>query len=132
MISYKPIFIDPAFECSRSDMVDLVWKKGRLDAYFLVPDDAHRLRVSFDQTETFRVMDEMPLSTEEPHFDDEGLISDHFSYTVENTAFWNMQSEAFIACKPRMKHYRFITGRTCLDVLSDHEPLFKMVAIESP
>ncbi len=32
MIIYKRIFLDPAFACSHSDMVELKWKKGGIDA----------------------------------------------------------------------------------------------------
>ncbi len=106
-------------------------EKRGIDAYFLIPDVSSLLRVSFDQIEIFRVLDEMPLSAEESLFDENGLISDHFAYIVENAEFWNTQSEAFRACNPNMKHYRFITGWTCLDVLSNHEPNFGIVAIGS-
>ncbi|HTO32957.1 MAG TPA: hypothetical protein VL202_17510 [Pararhizobium sp.] len=106
-------------------MAELIWKGNRLQAEFFIPDG--RLRVSFERAELFRVRDEMPLSTEETWDDDSGLISNHFAYVVENSAFWNMQSEALKACNPKMKHFRFITGWTCLDVLANCDPNFDVI-----
>ena len=75
-----------------------------------------------------RLLDEMPLSTEDDIGPNEGLISENFAYSVQGTAFLRAQSEAWkLTCKPAT-HYRFITGWTCLDVLSQVVPTFTMIA----
>jgi len=50
------------------------------------------------------------------------LVSEHFAYRIEDSLFWKSQSEAFKAAVKNLRHYRFVTGWTCLDVISEQEP----------
>ncbi|QND50313.1 hypothetical protein HB780_22565 [Rhizobium lusitanum] len=65
----------------------------------------------------------MPLSTEDSA-ENVGLIPDHLAYTIEGSKFWNDQSEAFKSAYAGCKHYRFITGWNCIDVISMFAPSF--------
>jgi len=110
-----------------SDMVAFRWQRGAIEAEFAIPGDAqNNLRVSFKSTEIIRILDEMPLSTEEgPR--NEGLVPHNFAYRVEDAPFWNSQSPAFRQVMPKLEHYQFVTGRMCLDVLANSPPLLMIV-----
>jgi hypothetical protein len=109
---------------SLSDLIALAWEGRRIVADFTIPDDGEQaLRVRFDKTHIVRILDEMPLSTESEDTKSEGLVSEHFAYIVEDSLFWKSQSEAFKSVFNKARHYRFITGWTCLDVISDAAPI---------
>jgi hypothetical protein len=128
LAKYKPIKIDTAFKCVNSDMVQLVWRDNGIVSDWVIPGESENLlRVSFERVEIFRVLDEMPLSTENEETPKEGLVSNHFAYEVEGASFYRQQSGAFCDFFPGLKHYRFITGWTCLDVISNKEPQFSLV-----
>jgi hypothetical protein len=76
--------------------------------------------------EITRTIDEMALSTEEPE-KWVGLQPEHFAYEVTDPHFWRSQSAVLKADKD-LKHYVFITGWTCLDVISRHPPTFSIVS----
>ncbi len=133
MPKYTPIETVPKMQSSLSDLVDLRWRDRGLTADFLIPEDkTHVLRVRFEKLEIVRILDEMPLSTESEITANEGLIPEHFAYSVEGALFWESQSEALKIVYPSLRHYRFITGWTCLDVLSDREPSFLVVPVSRP
>ena len=90
-------------------------------------DDAHLLRVSFDRPCIIRVLDEMPLSTEKDDTPSEGLVPEHFAYVLEGAAFARLQSWAWKEANAPVKHYQFITGWACLDVLTSAAPVFATV-----
>jgi hypothetical protein len=113
---------------SRSDLAALKWDAKGVVADFILPDDdAHLLRVSFDRQCIVRVLDEMPLSTENDDTPNEGLVSEHFAYRLEGAAFARLQSDAWkVACGPVM-HFRLVTGWGCMDVLTAANPSFAIV-----
>lgn len=128
MPTYFPIEAPEAFECVNSDLKSLSWQRGEVVADFDIPQSAKVLRVQFDRVHVVRVLDEMPLSTENEPSPSEGLVPNHFAYRVEGALFWSSQSEALYANTPNAKHYRFITGWTCLDVIADAPPLLTVQA----
>ncbi|PJO45634.1 hypothetical protein CQ054_22880 [Ochrobactrum sp. MYb29] len=82
--------------------------------------------VRFKNVEIVRVLDEMALSTE---YEDElnvGMVPEHFAYEVTGSTFWKQQSDAFKAVYGDVKHFRLITGWTCLDVISASFPEFRV------
>jgi len=128
---YQPIQQPMAIKTSLSDLINLVLKDGALVADFLIPDDdQHALRVQFERVEIIRTLDEMPLSTEEAEdTPNEGLLAEHFAYLVDGALFWNQQSETFRFVYAKARHFRFITGWTCLDVIAAVEPKLSIVQI---
>ncbi|MGJ0393523.1 MAG: hypothetical protein ACR650_12420 [Methylocystis sp.] len=84
------------------------------------------LRLGFDRAEIVRLLDETPISTETdtPNI---GLVRDQLAYEVTGSAFWAQQSDALNLILLGLRHYRFITGWTCLDVLSLADPTFTLV-----
>jgi hypothetical protein len=110
------------FNCVQSDLLAIRWKVDSLSADFILPGaEGHALRIRFNGPAIVRLLDEMPLSTEEGT-KNQGLISRHFAYRVENSTFADKQSWAWkTACHP-VSHYEFITGAGCMDVLSNAEP----------
>lgn len=122
-----PLIVQPEIKASLTDMLDFRWQSSAVKATFIIPDSPNQaLQVSFRGQCIVRILDEMPLSTErdEPA---EGFVADHFAYRVENALFFQTQSEAFKAMHATVAHYRFITGWTCLDVITGAEPRFKVV-----
>jgi hypothetical protein len=103
--------------------------KSGVVADFEVPGEQERaIRVSFEKALIFRVLDELLLSTENEDSKPEGLISEHFAYLVEDSAFFKAQSEAFRIIWPKARHYRFVTGSACFDVISDVPPSLEVVS----
>jgi len=116
-------------QASRSGLLRTNYDRGILSADFTIPDDPKRLcRISFADVETFRVLDEMPLSTEDDDAAWDGHIPEHVAYRVEDAFFWRIQSDLFRQTFPRAQQYQFITGLMCLDVISLEEPALTIVA----
>jgi hypothetical protein len=129
MPRYEPIETGVPIQASGSDLIAFQWKFDGITADFSLPDDdTHVLRVSFDRPCIVRVLDEMPLSTEEDDTATEGGIPEHFAYRVAGARFARFQSETWKQVMGPVTHYRFVTGWACLDVLSAGSPTFSVVA----
>jgi hypothetical protein len=116
---------------SGSDLVVFRWETSGVAADFLLPDDVERaVRVTFNRPCIIRILDEMPLSTEDDG-PSEGLVPDHFAYRVEGSTFVHAQSKAWKLVNAPVTHYRFITGWACMDVLSSGEPSFTVIECPS-
>jgi hypothetical protein len=119
MPKYAPIEIPARIRASLSNVLEFRWHVDQsFSADFLMHEDTdHMLHVRFDRAEVVRLLDEMPLSTETdtPNY---GLIRDHLAYLVEDSSFWRSQSDTLKTVHPSLRHYRFVTGWTCLDVAS--------------
>jgi len=127
MPKYSPINIGVPLQASRSDLVSFKWSTNGIAADFILSDDAHLLRVSFDRECIVRILDEMPLSTEGDDTPNEGLVSEHFAYRLEGAAFARLQSDPWKLVNAPVTHYQFVTGRACLDVLTAATPAFAVV-----
>jgi len=129
---YVPLTTEPDIKASRSNMLDFHWAVSAVTATFVIPErpDA-ALEVSFADRCIVGIVDEMPLSTDVDDSPNEGLVPDHFAYRVEGALFFRVQSEAFKGtvkvADGSCKHYRFITGWTCLDVVTGAEPRLTVV-----
>jgi hypothetical protein len=139
MPKYFPIQGPIDIKCSLSSMTALHWRVppesqlASIVADFLIPgDDSSVLRVQLDNVHIIRVLDEMPLSTEAEETPNEGLVADHFAYAVEGSAFWRAQSDVFEIVFQKARHYRFITGWTCLDVIAEIPPSIAVAVSEAP
>jgi hypothetical protein len=127
MPRYFPIQLNVKVQASASDMVALHWRSSSVIADFVIPQDKFSfLRVRFDKAYIVRVLDEMPLSTEEGG-SDYGSLRDHLAYRVEEARFWNTQSETFKFTHKDAQHYRFVTGNTCLDVIAGAAPVIRPI-----
>jgi hypothetical protein len=127
MPTFTPIDSGVSMKSSLSTLDRLVLRGDALEADFYIPEEANkRLRVAFPHVEITRTLDEMPLSTEESE-KWVGLRADHFAYEVVDAHFWRSQSSTFKIALKNLKHYVFITGGTCLDVISRHHPTFSIV-----
>jgi hypothetical protein len=132
MPTFKPIDSGVNMKAVSSTLDRLVLQGDALQADFYIPGDKNkRLRVTFPHVEITRTLDEMPLSTEESE-KWVGLKADHFAYEVEDAHFWRSQSDTFKFVFKNVKHYAFITGGTCLDVISQHPPTFSIVNEAAP
>ena len=132
MPRYSPIDAGTAFDCVDSDILAVEWTVRGFSADFILPGDGSRaLRVSFDRQVIARLLDEMALSTEAEATANEGLVPHHFAYRVEGASFAESQSEAwkssFGAASAPVRHYRFVTGWGCVDVLSSATASFELV-----
>lgn len=128
MIEYIPIGSGaPWTDANHADLVSFDWQLNV--ATFSIVGDDRRLEVSFPNSRSVivRMLDEFPLSTESEPTEWAGLISHHFAYRVKGDAFLEAQSEAWRSMERSLKHYRFMTGAGCLDVLTSGEPHFRLV-----
>lgn len=133
MPKYTPIATCLEIKCILSDLIELQWKNNSITADWIIPkDDNNALRVHFDRVEIIRLLDEMPISTEHEPTPKEGLVADHFAYIVQGSAFWDSQSDGLKFSIPGLRHYRFVTGWTCLDVISKNEPTFTITPRLTP
>jgi hypothetical protein len=118
-----------SFDASASDLAAFTWARDHICADFLLPNDENRLlRVEFDATCIVRLLDDMTLSTEEGA--GAGLVAEHFAYRVEGARFADSQSAVWKDVHSPVIHYRFVTGWTCLDVLSRGVP--KLTVVNAP
>jgi hypothetical protein len=123
-----PIATPVEIRASASDMVGFRWNDGRIEADFVIPSaPTSALRVSFDTYCIVRILDEMPLSTEEDTGPRDGGVAEQFAYRVEGAAFEAAQSPAWKEVFGPVSHWQFITGSACLDVLSRAAPTFSVV-----
>jgi hypothetical protein len=76
------------------------------------------LRISFKKAEIYRVVDSLAMLDVETTPIDGKVETYHFGYTVENAAFALQFGEKIFASEKPMTHYRFITGDSCLDVIT--------------
>lgn len=128
MPKYIPLAVEPEIEAGLSDLLDFHWNVRGVKATFIIPENPNAaLEVSFAGQCIVRLVDEMPLSTEEDDSPNEGLVAQHFAYRVEGALFFRVQSDGFKVVFGPVAHYRFITGWTCLDVVSGAEPIFTTV-----
>lgn len=128
MIEYIPIESGaPWTDADHADLVSFDWQLNV--ATFGILDDDQRFEVSFPYSRSVivRMLDEFPLSTERNSTEWSGLIPHHFAYRVMGDAFLEAQSEAWRTVERCPKHYRFMTGAGCLDVVTSGEPHFRLV-----
>jgi hypothetical protein len=128
MPKYEPITSGVPLKASASDLIAFRWEANGISADFLIPDDdVHALRVSFDRQCIVRLLDEMPLSTEDDDIPNEGLVPEHFAYRLEGARFARLQSKTWKEINAPVTHYQFVTGWGCMDVLSGGSPSFSVV-----
>lgn len=128
---HYPIDSGVPLAASRSDLVGFHWRANGISADFALPSDKSQvLRVSFDRQCIVRLLDEMPLSTEDDDGPNEGLVADHFAYRIEGAMFARTQSSTWKETMGPVSHYQFVTGWGCMDVLSSGEPSFTLVPCE--
>jgi hypothetical protein len=125
---YFPIDVGVKLDCAQSDLLAIDWKENRLSADFILPGvEGHALRVRFNRPTIVRLLDEMPLSTEQQPTKDEGRVPRHFAYRVEGSTFEETQSWAWKEVHKPVCHYQFVTGWGCMDVLSGVSPSFEVI-----
>jgi len=128
MPTYEPIDPGVPLNASASDLAAFRWEANGVKADFVLPgNDDHLLRVSFGLPCIVRLLDEMALSTEADDGPSVGLVPEHFAYQLRDAAFERMQSVTWVKSVGPTRHYQFVTGWTCVDVISAAYPLFSIV-----
>ena len=128
MADYEPINPSIPIKASLSDLFAFRWATNSIEADFIIPgDDAHLICVRFDNLCIVRLLDEMPLSTEDNGSPNTGLVPEHFAYRVRNAAFERAQSPAWKETNGETKHFQFVTGWACMDVITNSEPSFSVI-----
>lgn len=132
MLRYFPIRIEPEINAVLSYLTLLRWQRESIIADFWIPgDEGHRLRVRFESVHVIRVLDEMWISTEEPQEPQVGHVENHFAYRIESSRFWESQSEPMRSTYTDARHYLFVTGSACLDVISSVQPEIFVVPVDA-
>jgi hypothetical protein len=129
MPNFTPIDIGMPLQASLSTLIAFRWKSSQgIEADFRLPqDNEHLLRVSFDGECIIRLLDEMPLSTENGSGPCKGLVPEHLAYEVQGAIFFEHQSSVWKEINAPARHYQFITGWTCMDVVTSSAPAFSIV-----
>jgi hypothetical protein len=130
MPSYEPINIAGDVDCLTVDLLSFSWEDG-VATFGL--SGGRTLRVLFPGQVIVRMLDELALSTEDRPSDRRGLIAHHFAYRVSGDPFADIQSKVWLneGLGP-CRHYRFITGGGCLDVLAHIEPEWQVQPSNAP
>ena len=97
------------------------WDSEHLIAEFGIgPDFAAFIRIEFDGPVIYRVLDETWLSTSTDSRRWEGDLTS-FARVVEGDDFAELHS-LFFELAPEARHYQFVTGSACLDVITAELP----------
>jgi hypothetical protein len=127
MLKFFPIDAGIPIKGVDSDLLCFDWQERSAD--FVIPgDDDHVLRVRFPTDVIVRMLDEMPLSIESDPATWQGLVPNHFAYRMEGASIAEDQPAAWRQALGTLKHFRFITGWGCLDILTAGDPEFQVVA----
>lgn len=130
-IRYYPMDFDLQAGAVFADIIRIVMElisgSNVMKAHFFVPGQSEFVKVYFPHVDIFRVIDDMHLPFEEMDILTTGHVSDHFVFRVEGAPFWASQQELLQDLRPETKHFRFVTGGSCLDVISCHEPVIEWV-----
>lgn len=130
MALYVPIPLEVPIKCSLSDIIRLSSDGRRVVAYFVVPhDDNKALKVVFDHVHLMRMCDEHVLNLED-YPNSEGLVGENFLYRMEGADFL-LNQPAVKDSYEEARHFRCVTGSTCLDVIADQPPTVTLVPREN-
>lgn len=133
ILRYFPIDFEvraPATALGLQRLEYLEDRSNFLAAYFCGSGPLSLLKVVFAHAIMFRVIDDFHHPIETYDFTHDGHIPNHFAYRVEGSPFWAAQKETLSTVFPGISHYLFVTGGSCLDVLSVEEPVFSWVRLE--
>ncbi|MES0037105.1 hypothetical protein NKJ74_17750 [Mesorhizobium sp. M0046] len=131
MVLYIPLSLDTPIRSSVSDLISLRSDGNAILATFIVPHDKTKaLRVHFHASYVMRMCDEHVLNLEDLPITRQGLIGEHFLYQVEGADFL-LHQPAIRDSYRGAKHFRCVTGSTCLDVVADDPPTVMLVSRDS-
>lgn len=124
MIRYSPLECGVYWqgESHLADLRSFDWAAKA--AEWVYPDGKSILRVQFSGMLIVRILDDFAMSEDMNSGQHQGLVGEHFAYVVEGDAFNAAQSESWKTVAGSTRHYRFITGNGCMDVISDAPPTF--------
>jgi hypothetical protein len=128
VILYHPIAFDLRIEATSAEIHRLEMScnaedgANRLTTYISVAGQSGFVRITFPHVDIFRVIDDVQLPLEESDRLRVGHVTNHFAYLIEGSPFWAAQREVFEAVLPGSAHHRFVTGGSCLDVISREQP----------
>ena len=129
MLRYFPLDIGFEIDAVGADLLSFNWAEAA--AEFAVGENGSVLRIRFQTEVIVRMVDEMPLSTETDQSACQGLVPHHFAYRVEGASFAEQQSETWLFVQRQVhghvRHFRFVTGGGCLDVVTASEPEFTLI-----
>jgi len=123
MITYHPIDCGASWDADWCDFRTIDLESGIFE-WSLERSEIQSVRVQFCCDFIVRILDELALSTESSPAEWRGLTPHHFAYEVEGDPFMTSQSEVWLSLNPGAKHYRFLTGSWCLDVVATNPPSF--------
>lgn len=138
MIQYIPIESCVAWtNLYNCDLCSFDWQTNT--ARFLSEDEDQIVAITFGSNDVIvRMLDEFALSTESDPDEWSGIIPNHFAYQVVGDPFLEAQSEIWrdtaensTGATGTAKHYRFMTGCGCLDVISTTVPQFTILGAYS-
>jgi len=125
MIRYHPIESGVKWDSSLAELRTFDWQSG-IAEWDAPGEKPVIVAVQFRGQIIARILDDFALSTETNPENWEGLEKDHFAYWVEGDAFHENQSPTWLEVEGPTKHYRFLTGNGCLDVIAACPPAFSI------
>lgn len=124
---YFPLDIGFEIHCTEAELLSFDWTTATAEFSIRDGADDATLRIVFQSDVIVRMIEEDALSTEDGSREAEGLVPYHFAYRVEGARFAEGLSEMWQMTHGPAKHFQFVTGGGCLDVLSASDPQFVVV-----
>lgn len=118
---YIPLEVKPIASALDWDLARVLWAPVNLYAEFLLAPKNLRLRINFPKVTVYRVIDDLEMLDSE-YDANVGIEYRHFGYQVEGAAFWRDNINHIKRVGSPQAHYRYITGNSCVDVISVYEP----------
>ena len=130
MPTYTPLDAGVNFGPDEVRLADVRWRLNGLLVRWVLPRE-RTLFVRFTTQTIIRIMDEFPMGEELDHIDKSQLFPDGeafgFAFEVTGGAFPDAQPKLFGLGLPPLKHYQFLTGSACMDILTLRPPRFRVV-----
>jgi len=123
---YRPIEIENVSAVNAS-LMSVRYDQGRLLADYSVDDVPVIVRASIPSVATYRLIDGNSMPADEIE-QQEGLSRDHMLYLVSGAKYADQFRPVI---EGRILHFRFVTGISCLDVLTTARPKIRKIVYAS-
>ncbi|MBP1848524.1 hypothetical protein J2046_006820 [Rhizobium petrolearium] len=128
MPSYVPMEIEPRFSALDLELARSLWTPAQSFVEYICAKTRSNLRIAFQKIEIMRIVDDLPLLDLEDE-QTSGILQHHFGYVVSDAAFWRANERTIERSVNPMTHYRFITGNSCVDIISSASPHTRVLAV---
>lgn len=125
---YVALEIEPKFNASDLELARTLWTPQQSFLEYICAKTRGNLRIAFQKVEIIRIIDDFS-TLDLDSTPAKGMVPNHFGYIVTGAAFWNANADTIESGERLMSHYRFITGNSCVDIISSATPHYRVLAV---